>query len=303
MQHMQQSRGQGANANVDPLTRRRLELQELKAQSSSAKSNRGTKNDLLAKARDQLADGPKSRPPGARQRPIALTPQVFASPKEQPTPVDAIQDGGSVPPSPEVVRNLDSAFSKPNPAVAADAGAGAPPVMSDFHSTTTNNKDFPNMSKQIKIKKEGSRPPANSSMPPRHNKNTNGATRPEPIIPTIGDNKKQKSPSLYSPKPPSTPHERELISELKKVHQDKEDAFRQVVRLREQVQKLQKSKSSTQQEFQQLVEKADRDGDRAALLWARKQVDKSAKSDKGEPGLMVSVEDLNYALCVCVSDL
>eukprot|EP00546_Thalassionema_frauenfeldii_P020970 CAMPEP_0178903834 /NCGR_PEP_ID=MMETSP0786-20121207/5368_1 /TAXON_ID=186022 /ORGANISM="Thalassionema frauenfeldii, Strain CCMP 1798" /LENGTH=685 /DNA_ID=CAMNT_0020575231 /DNA_START=85 /DNA_END=2141 /DNA_ORIENTATION=+ len=280
MQHSQQSHGQGANANVDPLTRRRLELQELKAQSSAARSNRGTGNDLLAKAAG-------SRPPGARERPIALTPQVLASPKEQPTPVDALQDDGSVPPSPEVIRNLDSAFSKPNPAVAADAGAGAPPVMSDFHSATTN-KDFRDMSKPIKIKKEGGRPPANSNMPPRHNINTKSATRPEPIIPTIGDNKKQKSLSLYSPKPPSTPHERELISELKKVHQDKEDAFRQVVRLREQVQKLQKSKSSPPQEFQQLVEKADRDGDRAALLWARKQVDKSAKSDKGEPGLMFS---------------
>ena len=77
-----------------------------------------------------------------------------------------------------------------------------------------------------------------------------------------------------------------LIRELKKVHQDKEDAFRQVVRLREQIQKLQKHHDMMESqkangitpELQQLVEIADRNGDRAALRWAREQ----ASSSKGQ---------------------
>mmetsp|Transcript_29984 Transcript_29984/g.45681 ORF Transcript_29984/g.45681 Transcript_29984/m.45681 type:complete len:676 (+) Transcript_29984:247-2274(+) len=274
------------DVNVDPLTRRRLELQQLKAQSSAAKTKRGTADDLLAKARSQLSNGngAKSRPTGVlRERP---NPQVFHSPQQQKTPIDAAQDGESAPASPEVVRNLDSAFSKPNPAVAADAGAGGPPTTNNFYSTEPK-KDVRAMSNPVKTKNEG-RPPTNSNMPLRHKKPNKTATRPDPIIPTIGDNKNPKSSALHSTKAPSTPHERELISELRKVHQDKEDAFRQVVRLREQVQKLQKSKSSPPQEFQQLVEKANRDGDRAALLWARQKVDKSSKNEKNEPGLMFS---------------
>jgi len=70
--------------------------------------------------------------------------------------------------------------------------------------------------------------------------------------------------------------ELDLIRQLKKVHQDKEDAFRQVVRLREQIQKLQKNDRVSQQdrktqEFQNLVEMANHKGDRAALKWAREQ--------------------------------
>lgn len=283
MQH-----SQGANANADALTRRRLELQQLKAQSSAAKTKRAASNDLLAKARSQLsnADNAKSRPASngvMRERPTSLNPQVFPIPQHQKTPVDAVQDSAYIPGSPEVVRNLDSAFSKPNPAVAADAGAGAPPMMKNFYSAAEPKKDFRAISNPVKKKKEG-RPPTNPVMPPRNKKSTKTTTRPEPIIPTIGESKTSKIPSLYSPKAPATPHERELVSELKRVHQDKEDAFRQVVRLREQVQKLQQSKSSPPQEFQQLVEKANRDGDRAALLWARKQVD-SSRSNKNEPGL------------------
>ena len=78
--------------------------------------------------------------------------------------------------------------------------------------------------------------------------------------------------------------ELELIKELKKAHRDKEDAVRQVVRLRDQVQQLQKSNrektGTTPKEFQLLVEKADREGDRAALKWAREQVMADESSPK-----------------------
>jgi hypothetical protein len=81
--------------------------------------------------------------------------------------------------------------------------------------------------------------------------------------------------------------ELKLIRELKQVHQEKEDAFRQVVRLREQIQKLQKHRDSesqrerTVQELQHLVEIADRNGDRAALKWAREQASASKSMTKG----------------------
>lgn len=81
--------------------------------------------------------------------------------------------------------------------------------------------------------------------------------------------------------------ELKLIRELKQVHQEKEDAFRQVVRLREQIQKLQKhhdfesQKERTAQELQHLVEIADRNGDRAALKWAREQATATKSTTKG----------------------
>lgn len=81
--------------------------------------------------------------------------------------------------------------------------------------------------------------------------------------------------------------ELKLIRELKQVHQEKEDAFRQVVRLREQIQKLQKhhdfesQKERTAQELQHLVEIADRNGDRAALKWAREQATVTKSTTKG----------------------
>jgi hypothetical protein len=87
------------------------------------------------------------------------------------------------------------------------------------------------------------------------------------------------SPSVSSK---SKNSELQLIRELKKVHQDKEDAFRQVVRLRDQIHKLQKQDRKEEEtrkaeEYQQLVELANRDGDRAALRWAREQASSSSK--------------------------
>ena len=84
--------------------------------------------------------------------------------------------------------------------------------------------------------------------------------------------------------------ELKLIRELKQVHQEKEDAFRQVVRLREQIQKLQKhhdfesQKGRTAEELQHLVEIADRNGDRAALKWARDKASASKSASNGPFG-------------------
>ena len=92
---------------------------------------------------------------------------------------------------------------------------------------------------------------------------------------------------------PSTASKRnselELIRELKKVHQDKEDAFRQVVRLRDQIQKLQKQdaqQNRTVQEFQNLVQIANSKGDRAALKWAREQAAMAPSSANSSKGLV-----------------
>jgi hypothetical protein len=95
---------------------------------------------------------------------------------------------------------------------------------------------------------------------------------------------------------PSTASKRnselELIRELKKVHQDKEDAFRQVVRLREQIQRLQRQETlqpNKSQELQSLVDIANRNGDQAALQWAREQAAVSTISKSIYPKVSVHI--------------
>ena len=56
-----------------------------------------------------------------------------------------------------------------------------------------------------------------------------------------------------------------------KTQQDKEDAFRKVARLQEQVQQLQKEDHS-KKELEVLVALAEERGDAAALQWAKSQV-------------------------------
>lgn len=114
----------------------------------------------------------------------------------------------------------------------------------------------------------------------------NDAHRPSPITPTLETDAQPSrrefltSMRQYVDSPSSSKtknSELELLKELKMVNRDKEDAFRQVVRLRQQVSKLQTT-DRKKEEFQALVEIADQDGERAALKWAREQVPEQSKS-------------------------
>jgi hypothetical protein len=62
-----------------------------------------------------------------------------------------------------------------------------------------------------------------------------------------------------------------MMQELKKAQQDKEDAFRKVARLQEQMHQLQKQENS-KKELEALLEVANQRGDAAALQWAKTQV-------------------------------
>ena len=62
-----------------------------------------------------------------------------------------------------------------------------------------------------------------------------------------------------------------LIKELKKAKKEKEDAFRKIARLQEQMQQLQRQERKSQ-DIATLVQLANKDGDRAAVQWARQQV-------------------------------
>ena len=108
---------------------------------------------------------------------------------------------------------------------------------------------------------------------------------------------------------PSTASKRnselQLIRELKKVHQDKEEAFRQVVRLREQIQKLQQHdvhQDRTVQEFQNLVQIANRNGDRAAVKWAREQAaikSSSSSSNTSSTSKGLVYPKVRFLFCLC----
>jgi hypothetical protein len=194
--------------------------------------------------------------------------------------------------SPAIVRRLDFAADAtrtksappvrrpPPPPAAAPTLAAEAPARVSSQQASSNNIFSP-------------APVASSSVSSR---NINRAQRPSPITPSLGGGGSMPSStrSNGSAQPrqaflssmhesadsPTTAakkaSELDLIRQLKKVHQDKEDAFRQVVRLREQIQKLQKNDRVSQQdrktqEFQNLVEMANHKGDRAALKWAREQ--------------------------------
>jgi hypothetical protein len=125
--------------------------------------------------------------------------------------------------------------------------------------------------------KLGEAPPAKSraKTPPATAKSTTSTRRD--FLSSM--HKFPDSPSVASK---SKNSELQLIRELKKVHQDKEDAFRQVVRLRERIENLKlQGVEEKADEYQQLVELANRDGDGAAVRWAREKASSSVKKKKG----------------------
>ena len=75
--------------------------------------------------------------------------------------------------------------------------------------------------------------------------------------------------------------------ELKKAQQEKEDAFRKVARLQEQVQQLQKQDHS-RKDLEALVELADQRGNAAALQWAKSQISDS-------PGKRTTSSSVSYS--------
>jgi len=221
-------------------------------------------------------------PPGGTSQQKEPQPQQTPAPQTTPTV------GGyphRTPTTVQITRNLESTFDKKSTST-ADAGAGVPPP------PTPRTKEVPPKKPLLSSTNNTSSTSASMNTSTR-------ARRPSPIIPILGDKKPNNSSlssssqqhrnnrrqhySVYATTPTasSSPHEAELLNELKKVHQDKEDAFRQVVRLREQVQKLSVPPAeAAEEEFKRLVEKADREGESAALQWARQQVERSSSRKK-----------------------
>ena len=78
-----------------------------------------------------------------------------------------------------------------------------------------------------------------------------------------------------------------MMQELKKAQQEKEDAFRKVARLQEQVQQLQKQDHS-RKDLEALVELADQRGNAAALQWAKSQISDS-------PGKRTTSSSVSYS--------
>lgn len=81
---------------------------------------------------------------------------------------------------------------------------------------------------------------------------------------------------------------------MKKVHKDKEDAFRETARLRERIERL---KVQGAEEYQQVVELANRDGDQAAVQFAR---DKASTTKKKKSSMFPQVSYLG-CMIVCIT--
>mmetsp|Transcript_39485 Transcript_39485/g.43680 ORF Transcript_39485/g.43680 Transcript_39485/m.43680 type:complete len:803 (+) Transcript_39485:115-2523(+) len=195
---------------------------------------------------------------------------TLQQPQQQPSSQTKTSIGGYPHQRAPALHNLVSSQLDKKSTSTADAGAGVPPPP-----------------RKEELPKKPLLPASSSTAMPR---------RPSPIIPLLGEkitttqqqqqeqqnrNNRRQHYSAYDTV--SSPHEADLLNELKRVHQDKEDAFRQVVRLREQVQKLSAPPTiveSAEEEFIRLVEKADREGERAALQWARQQVERSCSRKK-----------------------
>ena len=219
------------------------------------------------------------------------------------------------PASPEIVRRLNFAASAPRMDAKQTSALVPEPQSSHQEDALTATVAA------TAVPRRRDTSPSAASTTTSSSPRTSRPVRPPPITPSLGDTSATtKAITLLSQQPAATTNgtiepgppasrqaflssmydaadspataakrnsELKLIRELKQVHQEKEDAFRQVVRLREQIQKLQKHhdfesiKERTAQELQHLVEIADRNGDRAALKWAREQASGTKSASKG----------------------
>ena len=216
----------------------------------------------------------------------------FAPSTEPPKPVatPAIQDDLELPPptsekkdesTKKVARKLETTFSKT--------------PLAGNETTVSRPKSAP------PIRPPGPPPKLVVETPILHdNRRTGTPLRPLPITPSMPGNDSKKSPFVETPetedekaKPPPSTVRRDflrsmrdfadspgtdkassqlrMMQELKMAQQDKEDAFRKVARLQEQVQQLQKEDHS-KKELEVLVALAEERGDAAALQWAKSQV-------------------------------
>ena len=196
----------------------------------------------------------------------------------------------------KVARKLDTTFSK------------SPPPSSE--TDVLRSKSAPPMRPPI------SAPPVPPRLvmeaPPTLEKRTTGTpARPPPITPFMNDNHSLTTeimPVDTTETPPSTvrrdflrsmrefadspgaekgSNQLRMMQELKKAQQEKEDAFRKVARLQEQVQQLQKQDHS-RKDLEALVELADQRGNAAALQWAKSQISDS-------PGKRTTSSSVSYS--------
>lgn len=245
-----------SNATGDAIARRRAELrrlQQLRSKNAGRPSSTfGSTEGLLAKAKTQLN---ASNPPPTRQASNATL---------QPPPQQrgVLKPSTVVPPPAHIARRLDPTFAagrtKSAPARRPPPPPGPPQLVAEAPPRV-----------------ERGATPRGQAAP----------QRPSPITPNLGppktpteegsarrnllDNLRDMAESPGRTAPGS--NDLRLMKALKKAKQEKEDAYRKVARLQEKMQQLQKQDRKSQ-EIEALVQVADRDGDRAAVKWARQQV-------------------------------
>lgn len=240
--------------------------------------------------------GPPIRPTSAAGAPPISNASSIATPSVDPS---------------TIARRLDFASGSKQAPPPPDRSKSAPPARPPPPPTPKLVQESPavvmNAEPQDRVPRSGHpMSPTKEAMTSVSPRPSRQSRRPPPITPMMGDGPSQpgttkssssssrreflSSMAEYADSPSASAKsknsELKLIRELKKVHTDKEDAFRQVVRLREQIAKLQKQdrkedENRQAEDFQQLVDLANRDGDRAALRFARERASSVKKTRRG----------------------
>ena len=263
-------------ATSDAIARRRAELRRMQQRrgGGSATKSMSSTEGLLAKARSQLG------------KPLGGTPVVMNGGTSMAPPLATTN--GHAPPLPTSNGGL-SGRPPPRPTVdtkttsvtVAAAAAPPPPPPPPQSNGIARRLDAAFAAPPSRAK---SAPPARPPPPPSNrpmaaeappSTDRNHAIRPSPITPTLSTRRNLLNNLRDMADSPESTDLR-LIKELKKAKQEKEDAFRKVARLQEQMQQLQKQDRKAK-EIGTLLEVANKDGDRAAIQWARQQMSSTDK--------------------------